>query len=295
MKRTFSLLFTLALATSANAGLITDPLGIQPPAPTLGTIGTPGSLLPGGVIDGGLTTDPLGANAPSNTASPAPAATEAIAKIDFSSAKKWINDLIGSQPEGEALRLSELMMIPDVFEALHATGREADELRGYMDWLLMTGVVIGVDGDDRQEELNGDPEDRLYDNHGDDEVSADRAHEIILGGPGTDTLQPQAPVNGFVFGTNSYMTGAPQAPTSGIILGGPGSDTVRPQAPVNGFVFGTNSYMTGAPQAPVHGIILGGPGSDTLQTQPPVNGFIFGEIVYLAGDSQDHNPDVAND
>lgn len=248
MKRTFSLLFLLALATSSHAGLITDPLGAQPPASATatGTIGDPTTVLSGGIIDGGLTTDPLGASSASGTISnPTPAKTVPQAKTDFASAKKWINDLIGSQPEGEALRLSDLM-IPDVFEALHATGREADELRDYMDWLLMTGVVVGLDGDDGLDDLTGDPEDGLYSNQGDDEVSADSANEIILGGPGSDN----------------------------IILGGPGTDTlalyVNPNAvqpPVAPHVIGDfypNAIAKPLPLANPESIILGGPGTDTI-------------------------------
>ena len=260
---TLLITLALALASSAHAGLITDPLGAQSPSPASTTLGNPTTILPGGIIDGGLTTDPLGADAPSGTASPTHTAnTKPKAAIDFTSAKKWINDLIGSQPEGEALRLSHLMMIPDVFEALHATGREADELRGYMDWLLMTGVVVGLDGDDGLDDLTGDPEDG-----------------IILGGPGGDTVHPQAPVNGIILGGPGGDTVHQRAPVNGIILGGPGNDNVRQQAPVNGYVFGTTSYMTGAPQAPVNGIILGGPGSDTLRPQPPANGYV--DPIYI--------------
>jgi hypothetical protein len=279
MKRTFSLLFLLALATSSQAGLITDPLSAKPAAAATGNVAVPVVNLPKRIVDQGLITDPLSINvSPVTPATPPPTNPAARAAIDLSSAKKWINDLIGSQPEGEALRLSDLMMIPDVFEALHATGRNADELRGYMDWLLMTGVVVGLDGDDGLDDLTGDPEDG-----------------IILGGPGNDNVRPQAQANGIILGGTGTDTVRQQALVNGIILGGPGTDTMQPQAPVNGFVFGTNSYMNGAPQAPTSGIILGGPGSDNVRQQAPVNGFVFGEVVYLAGDSQDHNPDVAND
>ena len=202
MKRSVSLLIALALAStsSTQAGLITDPLGVN-------VSGVNPATLP-----------PL----------PLPAKPAQQAVVDFATATKKINDLIGAKPEGDTVHLSELMVDPEVREALHATGNQADELRGYMDWLLLTGVVIGLDGDDGLDDLTGDPEDGLYSDHGDDEVNADHANGVILGGPGNDNLHPQAPVNGYVFGTTSYMTGAPQAPVNGIILGGPGGDTVQP-------------------------------------------------------------------
>jgi hypothetical protein len=174
MKPASTYLFAIVLASSAHAGLITDPLSNQAPAPIPAPLGNAPK------------TAAFRATAPTSAPSPTPlASTKPKATIDFARAQQWIDDLIASQREGDALLLPDLMMIPEVFEALHATGSDADGLRGYMEWLLMTGVVKGN------------------------------------------------------------------------ILPGSGSGTAKPHVPVNGFV--------------------------------------FGEVVYLAGDSQDHNPDVAND
>ena len=61
---------------------------------------------------------------------------------------------------------------------------------------MLTGVIIGFDGMDGSDDLRGsdDP----------DEVSGENSNDIILGGPGGDTLAPFNP---------------------SIILGGPGGDT----------------------------------------------------------------------
>jgi|GEM_PF-2270105 len=92
----------------------------------------------------------------------------------------WIVGLIGNLSTDSTLRLSDLMMNPAVHAALHAPGPEGDELRGYMDWLIMTGLVIGFDGMDGSDDL--------YGNQGDDELADQAPEGIILGGPGGDTL-----------------------------------------------------------------------------------------------------------
>ncbi|SKA97267.1 hypothetical protein SAMN02745166_02585 [Prosthecobacter debontii] len=147
----------------------------------------------------------------------------------------WIVGLIGDLSTDSTLRLSDLMMNPEVHAALHAPGPQGDELRGYVDWLIMTGLVIGFDGMDGSDDLYGDQgDDELADQAGDQSTE-----HIILGGPGGDTLQPYNP---------SVILGGPGGDTlqpdhSSIILGGPGGDTLQPYNP---------------------SIILGGPGGDTL-------------------------------
>lgn len=60
----------------------------------------------------------------------------------------------------------------------------------------------------------------------------------LHGDDGSDTLSPSAPVNGFVWGTTSYV--APAAPTNGFVFGT--TTYLNGQPPFNGFVFGTTSY-----------------------------------------------------
>lgn len=142
--------------------------------------------------------------------------------VNSDTAMARITDLIGTSPGGEPIHLADLMIIPAIFEALHASGPAADDLRGYMDWLILTGVVIGLDGDDGLDDFDGmDGSDDLYDGGGDDEVQGQAATQhslgIILGGPGRDT--------------------ASKPKGNGIILGGPGSDNLAPFDP--SFSFGT--------------------------------------------------------
>ena len=181
-------------ASTASAGLITDPLGFQAP-----------------IRDAELTTDTLGQDGPKQLSQPpvnVPAAAQFLASV-----------LV----DGKTVRLSDLMLNPEFFAAAHATGPEADALRGELDWLTMTGVIVGFtfedfDGMDGSDDLRGsdDP----------DEIFGESGNGIILGGPGNDTLQPQAQLTPF---------------NPSIILGGPGSDNVK--APINGFVFGTTTYL----------------------------------------------------
>jgi hypothetical protein len=134
--------------------------------------------------------------------------------------------------------MRSLMQVPAIRDALHAQGPEADELRGFMDWLLLTGVVLGIDGDDGLDDVAGDSVNEIYSGHGDDELADHIA-----------------------------------APANGVMLGGPSGGAFQPPTAVNGFVFGTTSYVK----------------------QPTSDGFLYGQTVYLAGDSQDHNPDIADD
>ena len=125
-------------------------------------------------------------------------------------AHEWLNQIVEETDGDEPIRLSDLFLNPEFFAAAHAAGPEADALRGQIDWLMLSGVILGFDGMDGSDDLFG--------GGGDDEVNpqttAPASNGIILGGPGSDT----------------------------IILGGPGGDTVAPK-PVNGFVFGTTSYL----------------------------------------------------
>lgn len=186
MKRIPTLLLTLALgqmsATTAKAGLITDPLSFEAP-----------------ILDQGLTTDPLGQGGPKPVQLPS---------ANVPAARQFLSRVI---VDARAVRLSDLMLNPEFFAAAHAAGPEADALRGQIDWLMMTGLILGLDGDDGLDDLFG--------GGGDDEVSAE-SDGTILGGPGSDTLAPFVPS------------------ASRSILGGPGSNTLN-----HGFVFGTTSYV----------------------------------------------------
>ena len=265
MKTKSTLLLALAMGlaslSTASAGLITDPLSIQKPAPT---------VLPA----------PPPPQMHQITQAPAPSPSRALPAANVPAAAQF---LFGVLADSQTVRLSDLFLNPEFFAAAHAAGPEADALRGQIDWLMLTGVIIGFDGMDGSDDLFG--------GGGDDEVTpqatAPASNGIILGGPGGDTLAPFNP---------------------SIILGGPGGDTL--QAPINGFVFGTTSYLQPAPlnwswgetnfftdsllggavQPPVNGIILGGPGGDTIilggpggdtVAPQPVNGFVFGTTSYL--------------
>jgi hypothetical protein len=221
MKPIASLLLVLAvLSGHANAGLITDPLGAVPPPPL----------------------------------------KAAVPQVDFTLADQRLSQILGAQPDGKAVPLSVLMQDPVLHHALHAQGPKADELRGYMDWLLLTGLVVNFDGMDGSDDF--------ADDGAEDEVNADFSKGIILGGLGNDTLAPFDP--SIILGGPGGDTLAPFNPS--IILGGPGGDTLAPFDP---------------------SIILGGPGSDTLTSS---NGFVDGYPIYtLTGDSQEHNPNVADD
>lgn len=192
MKRISTFLIALSLGVttiSAQAGLITDPLSFQEP-----------------ILDEGLSTDPLGGCGPKHVRPPS---------ANVPAASSWLAGIVSELPADGSLRLSDLFMNPEFFAATHAAGPEADALRGQIDWLMLTGVILGLDGDDGLDDLTGDA--------GDDVLNWSWGASnpaIILGGPGSDN----------------------------IILGGPGSDNVK--APINGFVFGTTSYLPGKPLPP---------------------------------------------
>jgi hypothetical protein len=259
MKRIPSLLIALALGfttLNAQAGLITDPLGVLSP-----------------VIGQGLITDPLGVAAP-QPPFPVPSA----APVNVAAASTILAEVLGSLPADGTLRLSDLFMNPEFFAAAHAAGPAADALRGQIDWLMLTGVILGFDGMDGSDDLRGS------DNP--DEIFGESGNGIILGGPGTDTLAPFNP---------SIILGGPGTDT--IILGGPGTDTAKPQAqlaPFNPSIIlggpGTDTVILGGPGtdtlAPFSpSIILGGPGTDTVQ--PHANLRPFNPSIILGGPGTD--------
>ena len=219
MKTTSTLLLALALglftASTASAGLITDPLGVRP-----------------------MAKGPVPPPPPSAQTLPAPSA-------NVPAASSWLASVLA---DGQTVRLSDLFLNPEFFAAAHASGPEADALRGQIDWLMLSGVILGLDGDDGLDDLTGDAGDDFSSDsaeHNPNIFTTPAPAGIILGGPDNDNIN--APINGFVFGTTSYL----QPATPGIILGGPGNDN----------------------------IILGGPGNDNLQA--PINGFVFGTHTYL--------------
>jgi hypothetical protein len=230
MKRIPSLLIALALGfttLNAQAGLITDPLGVLSP-----------------VIGQGLITDPLGVAAP-QPPFPVPSA----APVNVAAASTFLAEVLGSLPADGTLRLSDLFMNPEFFAAAHAAGPAADALRGQIDWLMLTGVILGFDGMDGSDDLRGS------DNP--DEIFGESGNGIILGGPGTDTLAPFNP---------SIILGGPGTDT--VILGGPGTDTLAPFSP--SIILGGPGTDTVQPHANLRpfnpSIILGGPGTDTFSS-----------------------------
>lgn len=232
MKTTSTLLLALALGLSsvstASAGLITDPLSVRPMAK--GPVPPP----------------------------PPPAQTLPAPSVNVTAASAWLASVLA---DGQTVRLSDLFLNPEFFAAAHASGPEADALRGQIDWLMLSGVILGFDGMDGSDDIFGDG--------GDDEVSAQTATQapngIILGGPGSDTLAPYTNPNVLQPVSLGIILGGPGSDT--IILGGPGGDTLAPY---------TNPNVL---QPVTPGIILGGPGSDTFQA--PINGFVFGTTTYL--------------
>lgn len=259
MKRIPSFLIALALGfttLSAQAGLITDPLGVLSP-----------------IIGQGLITDPLGAAAP-QPPFPAPSA----APVNVAAASTFLAEVLGSLPADGTLRLSDLFMNPEFFAAAHAAGPAADALRGQIDWLMLTGVILGFDGMDGSDDLRGsdDPDEVFSENSNDIILGGPGGDTIILGGPGGDTLAPFNP---------SIILGGPGSDT--IILGGPGSDTAQPQTHLTPFnpsiILGGPGSDTLAPFNP--SIILGGPGSDTAQPQAHMSP--FNPSIILGGPGSD--------
>lgn len=226
MKTTSTFLLALALGlaslSTASAGLITDPLSVQAP-----------------ISDQGLATDPLGQGGPLPGPKP---------PVNVSAAAQFLASVIA---DGKTVRLSDLMLNPEFFAAAHAAGPEADALRGQIDWLMLSGVILGLDGDDGLDDLTGDAGDDFARHGGPDHLSDVLVSDFSFGS--TQSL-------GFSFGStnagfsdgDTQVLHRPTAPTLGIILGGPGSDNLTPY------------IHPDAIQPPTPGIILGGPGGDTI-------------------------------
>lgn len=214
----------------------------------------------------GLITDPLSVSAPQSHIS-APSA----APVNVAAASTFLADVLGSLPADGTLRLSDLFMNPEFFAAAHAPGPQADALRGQIDWLMLTGVILGFDGMDGSDDLRGsdDPDEIFGESSNGIILGGPGSDNIILGGPGSDNLLPMihlAPLTPF---NPSVILGGPGS--DNIILGGPGSDNLLPKT-------------TSAPLTPYNpSIILGGPGSDNIILGGPGSD-------NLSSDSAEHNP-----
>jgi hypothetical protein len=124
--------------------------------------------------------------------------------------------------DGKTVRLSDLMMNPEFFAAAHAAGPQSDALRGQIDWLMLSGVILGLDGDDGLDDFDGmDGSDDLRGSDDPDEIAA----------------QTKPAENGFLYGTTAYIK---EHTTNDFVFGTP-SYAKPPQA--NGFVFGTTAYL----------------------------------------------------
>ena len=285
------LLIALALASYAQADTGIQPFGsaAEPTAPV--ATGNLDQFLKQGITPKGLTTDPLGCLPPEGQA------RGSDPKRVPTAALNWLAGIVEKLPANGSLRLSDLFLNPEFFAAAHAAGPEADALRGQIDWLMLTGVILGFDGMDGSDDLTGDAGDDLRGSDDPDEIFGESSKGIILGGPGSDNIILGGPgTDTLAIFNPSIILGGPGS--DNIILGGPGSDNIK--APINGFVFGTTSYLqpaplnwswgetnfftdilvSGAVQSPVNGIILGGPGTDTMAPNI-VNGFVFGTTSYL--------------
>lgn len=139
-------------------------------------------------------------------------------------AREWLAKILKDNTDGDAIRLSDLFLNPAFFAAAHAAGTEADALRAELDWLMLSGVILGLDGDDGLDDFDGmDGSDDLRGSDDPDEIFGESSNGIILGGPQGDLLAPFNP---------SIILGGPGS--DNIILGGPGSD---------GFVNGSPMYL----------------------------------------------------
>jgi hypothetical protein len=261
MKRIPSLLIALALGfttLNAQAGLITDPLGVLSP-----------------VIGQGLITDPLGVAAP-QPPFPVPSA----APVNVAAASTFLAEVLGSLPADGTLRLSDLFMNPEFFAAAHAAGPAADALRGQIDWLLLTGVIIGFDGMDGSDDLRECyiVQDNLLRDGYIEQENTLRANTtlprqepgkngIILGGPGNDNIILGGPGNDNLLPMTHLAPLAPFNPS--IILGGPGNDNIILGGPGNDNLLPMTHLAPLAPFTP--SIILGGPGNDNIILGGPGN------------------------
>ncbi len=184
-------------------------------------------------------------NQPSPIALP-PVHRNAQATANVPAAAQFLASVLA---DGKTVRLSDLMLNPEFFAAAHAVGPEADALRGQIDWLLLTGVILGFDGMDGSDDLREgyiEQENLLREGYIEQENTF-RANT---------TLPRQEP------GKNGIILGGPG--NDNIILGGPGNDNLLPMthlAPLPPF---NPSVILGGPGN--DNIILGGPGNDNLSS-----------------------------
>lgn len=248
MKTTSTLLLALALGLStASAGLITDPLSFDAP-----------------IRDEGLTTDPLGQSGPEHLPLPQPNVT---------AASQFLASVIA---DGKSVRLSDLMLNPEFFAAAHAAGPEADALRGQIDWLMMTGVILGLDGDDGLADFHPMP---LNFSRGTTPLGfAIDDPNLFAPTPFWDTdpgFTSNDDPDHFNDGGVAHQTGPMSLNWSwgtsipGIILGGPGNDNIILGGPGNDNLAPYIQPNTIQPSVP--GIILGGPGNDNIILGGPGN------------------------
>lgn len=148
-------------------------------------------------------------------------------------AREWLAKILNDNTDGESIRLSDLFLNPAFFAAAHATGPEADALRGELDWLMLSGVILGLDGDDGLDDFDGT-------NGSDDLRGSDDPDEIAA--------QKSPAENGFVFGTTTYLT---EPATNGFVFG---TTSYAKEPEANGFVFGTTTYLT---EAANYGFVFG--------------------------------------
>ncbi len=225
MKPIASLLIALALANTVYAGLPTDPLSGTPQPPLDHPI-HPGAPQP-----------VLVPNHPSPTALPP-------VHLNVQAAGAFLAQVVGSLPADGTLRLSDLFMNPEFFAAAHAAGPQADALRGQIDWLMLSGVILGLDGDDGLDDFDGmDGSDDLRGSDDPDEIAAQTnpaENGFVFG---TTSYLNEPINNGFVFGTTSYVN---EPVTNGFIYGQ--SAYVKGQTTSNGFVFGEVVYLAGDSQ-----------------------------------------------
>ena len=175
MKHTHSLLLALALgltAQSARAGLTTDTLGMKGPVVDQGiisdTLGVNGPIIGQGIIadtlgfidsarvphlpfDGGDGPDYLvGSDAADSLvgsdAADSLVGSDAADSFDGGDGPDYVYELIEmaiASADGKPVRFQDLFALPGVLDTLRAEGPASDELRGYVDWLVMTGCLVG--------------------------------------------------------------------------------------------------------------------------------------------------------
>ncbi len=158
--------------------------------------------------------------------------------------REWLAKILKDNTDGDAIRLSDLFLNPAFFAAAHAAGTEADALRGELDWLMLSGVILGLDGDDGLDDFDGmDGSDDLRGSDDPDEIAAQTnpaENGFVFG---TTSYLNEPINNGFVFGTTSYVN---EPVTNGFIYGQ--SAYVKGQTTSNGFVFGEVVYLAGDSQ-----------------------------------------------